>query len=98
MVGGKSTCVLFIDLNETFDTVDHETLLRKLVEYGIRGMRSSFRKSYPINRQYCTNSHALNFQKCIALFAKVECCGVYYENALPNALNVYIIPRLAWTQ
>ena len=34
----QCVCGIFIDLQKTFDTVDHKILLAKIKHYGIRGM------------------------------------------------------------
>ena len=35
---GSFGCGIFVDLQKTFDTVDHKTALGKLKYYGIRGI------------------------------------------------------------
>jgi len=37
MDNGKFSCGVFIDLMKAFDTVNHEILLAKLENYGVRG-------------------------------------------------------------
>ena len=45
---------LFLDLQNTFDTVAHDILIKKLDLYGIRGTELAWFKSYLSNRlQYC---------------------------------------------
>ena len=43
---GKIGCGIFVDLQKTFDTVDHQILLVKLNHYGIRRVSNDWFKSY----------------------------------------------------
>ena len=45
------TCGIFLDLTKAFDTVDHNILLQKMYNYGIRGNIHNLFKSYLSNRQ-----------------------------------------------
>ena len=47
----KHIVALFMDLSKAFDTIDHDILLHKLYNYGIRGIVWSWIKSYLSNRQ-----------------------------------------------
>ena len=47
---GNIGCGVFVDLQKTFDTVDHQILLAKLNHYGIRGVLNDWFKLYLSNR------------------------------------------------
>ena len=47
---GNIGCVVFVDLQKAFETVDHQILLAKLNHYGIRGISNDWFKSYLSNR------------------------------------------------
>ena len=46
---GNIGCVVFVDLQKTFDIVDHQILLAKLSHYGIRGVSNDWFTSYLSN-------------------------------------------------
>jgi len=48
---GEYTCGVFIDLQKAFDTVDHSILLKKLQNYGFRGITNDWFKSYLSDRK-----------------------------------------------
>ena len=48
------TCALYIDLSKAFDTVDHNILMSKLENYGIRGTPLDLLKNYLSNRKQFT--------------------------------------------
>ena len=54
----KFACRVFIDLQKTFDTVDHNIFLSKLYHYGVKGTSHQRFKSYLTDRQqYTTINH-----------------------------------------
>ena len=54
MDNGKFSCGVFIDLKKAFDTVNHEILLAKLENYGVRGVINSWFRSYLTDRKQNT--------------------------------------------
>ena len=44
------TCGIFIDLTKAFDTVDHNILLQKMFNYGIRGNVQNLFQTFLSNR------------------------------------------------
>ena len=54
------TLRVFIDLSKAFDTVDHQTLIKRLQYYGIDGTALEWFKRYLSNRKQYTS-----FPRCI---------------------------------
>ena len=73
---------LFLDLKNSFDTVDHEILTRKLKIYGIDGIELEWFRSYlSCRQQYCTlNGHKLSSQQVT--------CGILQGSCLSPLLFI----------
>ena len=54
MDGGKYTGVIYIDLKKAFDTVDHDILLSKLSQLGVKHVTLQWFKSYLTERKIVT--------------------------------------------
>ena len=57
---GSFGCGIFVDLQKTFDTVDHKILLHKLEYYGIRGVCNDWFKSYLSDRKQFVSINGYN--------------------------------------
>ena len=79
------TLGVFIDLSKAFDTIPHETLLKKLEFYGIRGLPNNWFRSYLSNRkQYLEINGHKSSQQSIT-------CGVPQGSILgPILFIIYI--------
>ena len=53
-------CGVFIDLQEAFDTVNHDILLHKLDHYGIRGLPNKWFQSFLSGRSQYTSINDTN--------------------------------------
>ena len=81
----KSTIGLFLDLSKAFDTLDHGILLKKLENYGIRGVLLNWFESYLSNRKQYVVIENVESQK------KNTRCGVPQGSILGPLLFILYI-------
>ena len=55
---------IYLDLTKAFDTVNHDILLYKLKQYGIRGHANNFFRSYLTGRKQYTSINGVNSDTC----------------------------------
>ena len=91
----KKCSVVSIDLKKSFDTIDHNILLKKLDHYGIRGITLDLFKSYISNRFQC-----IEFDGVLSDLKKLNCgvpqgsvlgpiLFILYINDLPNISKLF---------
>ena len=90
---GYATGAIFLDLKKAFDTVNHEILIDKLCNYGIKGNELSWFKSYLSNRSQVVNINSnLSEPKNINIgVPQGSILGpllfIIFVNCLPGAVN-----------
>ena len=94
MDAGLINVVLFLDLKNAFDMVNHKILLSKLGCYGIRGLALSWFQSYLSNRKqiFKVNNSLSTFQNITCGIPQGSNLGpllfTIYINDLPNSLEI----------
>lgn len=81
----KKPLAIFLDLAKAFDTVSHSLLLKKLNDYGIRGLPNKLIESYLEDRKQC-----VKIQDQFSSFETIV-CGVPQGSVLgPLLFSLYI--------
>lgn len=91
---GKKVSGLFLDIQKAFDTVDHQILLTKLYNSGVRGVVYRWFKSYLMRRTQCVRINGLLSDKgyikygvpqgsvlgalLFLIYINDLCCGNFY--------------------
>lgn len=84
-IDNRYGCVMFIDLQKAFDTVNHQILLSKMEHYGVRRCALEWFKSYLSDRKQYVSLNGFN-----SGFLKIS-CGVPQESVLaPLVFLLYI--------
>ena len=91
------TLGIFIDLSKPFDTVNHQILISKLYNYGVKGKNLSWFKSYLENRK-----KYLNYNNDVTTLEQIK-CGVSQGSILgPLLYLIYVYDlcnasKIYWT-
>ena len=90
---------VFLDLCKAFDTVDHNILLMKLYEYGIRGVAYDWIKSYLGERkQYVSfNKHDFSTMDIKCGVPKVPHWDLYYSLYMSIISSTPIVSSILFT-
>ena len=66
-------CEIFVDLQEAFDTVDHDILIKELNHYGIRRVANNWFSSYLRDRCQTCNVGQSNFTLSVSYSTHLKC-------------------------
>ena len=66
---GNFVAGIFIDLENAFDTVNHEILINKLAYYGFRGVTQNLLKSFLTNRKQYVSVNGFDSEKLDVLWS-----------------------------